>query len=125
MPLLRVAAAAVASVALAIPTVGVLDSSAGTKPAHHITAKVVKLGPQDLQMRAHVDNYRNAATFLQKKTCKSCTWHKIAFKKTSQYGRVFYPIGAPRTGRWYFRVGTPERPKFRESYGPTYYTYTA
>jgi hypothetical protein len=38
-------------------------------------------------------------TFPDKKKCIKCRWHIVALKNTTRYGRVFYPVGAPATGR--------------------------
>jgi hypothetical protein len=129
----------VASAALVSPAVGMSTASADTagtvattsaaaaaaKAKRQIDAKIINVTRQQLQIRAHVHSYPMQWTFLQKKKCKSCTWHQVAKKKTTEHGRVFYKVGAPRTGRWYFRVGTPERKHFRTSYSDTFYTYRA
>jgi hypothetical protein len=108
-----------------MPMVASSSASAdtATKPHRQITAKIVKLGPQSLQIRAHVPNYPHRHTFLDKKNCLKCAWHIVARKNTTAYGRVFYPVGAPASGSWYFKVGTPETPGFATSFSPTFYTY--
>jgi hypothetical protein len=108
-----------------LPLVATASTSAdaAAKPHRQITAKIVKVSRQTLQIRVHVPNYPGRHTYLQKKVCAKCTWKVVARKKTSGQGRVFYPVGAPASGRWYFRVGTPETPGFATSYSPKFYTY--
>lgn len=122
----RLLAVAATSLALMLPLVATASTSAdaAAKPHRQITAKIVKLSRQSLQIRAHVPNYPYRHTFLDKKNCLKCTWHIVARKRTTAFGRVFYPVGAPATGRWYFKVGTPATPGFATSYSPTFYTYT-
>jgi hypothetical protein len=93
---------------------GVADGHIGKKPAREMTTKLHQ-HPLQLRVRVHGD-YSRAPTFLQKKTCATCTWHIIDRKKTDTDGRVLYPLDAPATGSWFYRVGTPERPAYRESY---------
>ena len=121
----RLLAVAATSLALMLPLVATSSTSAdaAAKPHRHITAKIVKVSRQTLQIRAHVPNYPNRHTFLDKKNCLKCSWHIVSRRNTTRYGRVFYPVGAPASGRWYFRVGTPATPGFATSFSPTFYTY--
>jgi hypothetical protein len=98
-------------------------SDATAKPARHITGKIVKVSRLRLQIRVHVEHYHHRHTFLDKKRCVTCAWHVVARKKTTRYGRVFYTVGAPAVGRWFWRVGTPQTPRFRTSFSPTFFTY--
>ncbi len=126
MPFVRILAATLTTVALAVPAASLPTASAETaaKATRVINAKIVNVTPQRLSLHVHVRHYASQPTFLQKKACKSCKWHKIDAKQTNNVGRVAYPVDAPRNGRWYFRVGTPERANFRQSYSQTFYTYT-
>jgi hypothetical protein len=122
---LRLLTAFAVAAALLLPAVAPSSASAesaAAKPHRTITAKIVKVSRLTLQIRAHVRNYPHRHTFLDKKRCALCTWRIVARKKTSLFGRVFYPVGAPVTGRWYFRVGTPETRRFATSYSPKFYT---
>lgn len=136
MPHIRHLAVAAATVALALPTVAAVPASAGTtttagswsdsalaKRTRHIDSRIVNVTPQKLQLRSKVRNYPRSATFLQKKTCKSCHWKIVDRKQTNRHGRVAYRVYAPKRGRWYYRAGTPERTNFYESYGQTFFTY--
>ncbi len=128
MILTRFLAASVTAVALMAPAASLdtasADFAAAARQHRDITAKIVNVTPQRLQIRAHVPHYPTRWTFLQKKLCGTCHWKIVARKQTTKYGRVFYPVGAPATGRWYFRVGTPETKRYATSYSPTFYTYT-
>jgi hypothetical protein len=121
--LTAVAVSAVLLLPAGAPSSASAESPAAVKAHRTITAKIVKVSRTTLQIRAHVQNYPHRHTFLDKKRCATCVWRIVARKNTSRYGRVFYPVGAPLTGRWYFRVGTPETPRFATSYSPKFYTY--
>jgi hypothetical protein len=97
------------------------DVQADKKPARTM---ITKLHQHPLQIRVRVmGGYAHGATFLQRKDCVHCDWHKVGHKKTDADGRVLYPLDAPAHGSWYYRVGTPERPRFRESYSRVIRTY--
>jgi hypothetical protein len=96
---------------------------ADKKPARQM---ITKLHHHPLQLRVRVlGGYPKAPTFLQKKTCRSCAWHIVDRKYTDRDGRVLYPLDAPPTGSWFYRVGTPERPNYRESYSRVARTFRA
>jgi hypothetical protein len=91
------------------------------KPARQM---ITKLHQHPLQIRVRVlGGYANGPTFLQRKKCATCDWHKVDRKRTDADGRVLYPLDAPASGSWYYRVGTPERPQFRESYSRVIRTF--
>jgi len=91
------------------------------KPARTM---ITKLHQHPLQIRVRVmGGYAHQPTFLLRKGCAHCTWHKTAHKKTDANGRVLYPLDAPATGNWYYKVGTPERVRYRESYSRVIRTY--
>ncbi len=121
----RLLAAFALAFGLALPAIATTETASAQqmKPQREITATVVNVTRTKLQMRAKVANYPKKATFLQRKLCKGCAWHTVDKKRTSSHGRVAYPVGAPSTGRWYYRVGTPKNAHFARSYSATYYTY--
>lgn len=101
---------------------GAVDPAA-KKPAREM---ITRLHHDPLQLRVRVlGGYANAPTFLQKKTCGTCTWHIVDRRDTDGDGRVRYRLAAPRTGYWFYRVGTPERPHYRESYSRIAKTFRA
>ncbi len=126
MRLTRALAIAATSVALLTPMSAVTGTSAdaATKPHRQITAKVTK--PHSvLQLHVHVPHFFGRKTFLEKRDCAKCSWHVVDRRRTDNMGRVVYPLGAPATGRWYYRAGTAPTPKFARSYSPKFYTYRA
>jgi hypothetical protein len=111
---------------LALPAVATTETASAQQVAKQervITASIANVTRSKLQMRAKVAKYPRGATFLQRKTCKSCNWRNLTKKRTNAHGRVAYPVGAPATGRWYFRIGTPKNAHFARSYSQTFYTY--
>ena len=85
---------------------------------------ITKLHQHPLQIRVRVmGGYAHGATLLQRKDCAHCDWHTTGHKATDASGRVLYALGAPSSGNWYYRVATPERPQFRESYSRVIRTY--
>jgi hypothetical protein len=124
--LTRALAIAATSVALLMPVSAVTGTAADAagKPHRHITAKITKPNTV-LQLHVHVRNYPNGHSFLEKRDCAKCDWHVVAHRKTNANGRVTYPLGAPATGRWYYRAGTGATKLFAKSYSPKFYTYRA
>jgi hypothetical protein len=100
---------------------GSAAAHADKKPARQMNTT---LHQHPLQLRVRVlGGYAEQPTFLQKKTCRACTWHRVDTKKTDARGKVRYPLDAPATGNWFYRVGTPERAHYRESYSRVAKTY--
>lgn len=125
MSLARHFAAVVLTAALALPgLVPVSWAQAEGKPSRHfVYAKIVKLPDGTLSFRAQVQNYPNGYIALMKKNCRTCTWYRDRLRRTGDYGRIMLPVGAPPSGRWYWRYRTPETPTFALTYSSTWYTY--
>lgn len=126
MRLTRILAATATSVALVVPAASVAAGSTELqpKPTRQIDARIVNVTDTQLQLRAHVKgDYNKKPTHLMKKNCKSCDWRQVNKKRTDASGHVRYNVGAPRTGRWYYKIRTPETKRFRASFSPTFYTY--
>lgn len=125
MRLARLLAVLALTGALLVPAMMVISTAeAAGKPHHHFNyARIVKLRDGSLSFRAQVANYPNGFIALMKKTCLSCTWHRIAIRRTSEFGRIFMPVQAPAQGRWYWRYRTPETAHFAVTYSATWYTY--
>jgi hypothetical protein len=104
-------------------------ATAQTSVAGHLDKKparqmITKLHQHPLQLRVKVlGGYQHQVTYLQKKTCKACTWHRVDRKLTNSRAKVRYPLDAPATGNWFYRVMTPERARFRESYSQVARTF--
>lgn len=124
----RIMAAAVTTVALALPGIAVSTASAESAQLKHREfqdTKIVNITPQRLQMRTKVVQYQNKPTSLQKKDCRvGCAWHRVQRAKTNQFGRVRYEVPAPADGRWFWRIVTPKRGQYATSYSPVWYTET-
>ncbi len=125
MSVSRLLSVTVLAVALILP-IGVMSTAAdgaGLPHRHFTYAKIVKLPNGDLSFRAQVANYPNGYIALMKKNCKSCTWFKVATRKTTKFGRIFMPVQAPPSGRWYWRYRTPATKHFALTYSSTWYTF--
>ena len=48
--------------------------------------------------------YADRKVVLQRRSCKGCAWKPVKVLKTNDRGVYISRIGAPRTGRWYWRV---------------------
>lgn len=125
MPLIRLLTATVTTVALALPAASVATASPAVDARRtRIDARIVNITDTKLQLRAHVKGeYANKPTHLLRKTCKRCEFRQVAKKRTDATGHVRYRVGAPNTGRWYYKVRTPGTKLFRASFSPTFYTY--
>lgn len=67
--------------------------------------------------------YGGKVVFLQRKTCKSCTWKAFDKTRTAGNGAWSFVVPAPRTGSWYFRAKASESTKFVTSYSPVLRTF--
>lgn len=66
--------------------------------------------------------YRNKVIRLEKRRCASCGWDVVRSKRTGDYGRWRFNVGAPRSGRWWWRVSTPGSTKFIRSHSGVFTT---
>jgi hypothetical protein len=125
MRLSRLIATACLTVVLAIPSAALMSSAdAAGKPHRNFTfAKIVKLRDGSLEFRAHIAKYPGGFVALMKKTCATCTWNRVALRRTTETGGIALPVSSPAEGRWYWRYRTPETAKFAETYSATWYTY--
>jgi hypothetical protein len=113
------------TLALAVPSAAAVSSAdAAGKPHRDFTyTKIVKLRDGSLEFRAHIARYPNGFVGLMKKTCATCTWNRVALRRTTDTGGIRMPVSAPVDGRWYWRYRTPETPNFAVTYSATWYTY--
>jgi hypothetical protein len=120
----RFLTAMLCALALLLPVAAISSAQAAAKPHRVFTyAKIVKLPNGSLSFRAHIANYPAGFVGLMKKTCATCTWSRVALRRTTASGRIVMPVSAPTEGRWYWRYRTPESPSFAISYSSTWYTY--
>lgn len=59
---------------------------------------------------------------LQKRSCGSCAWHQVRSTKTGDRSRWNFTVGAPRNGRWFWRVTTSATTKYIRSYSGVFTT---
>lgn len=52
-------------------------------------------------------HYAHKVIHLEKRWCGSCGWDRIRSKRTGDLGRFRFKVGAPNTGRWWWRVSVP------------------
>jgi len=121
----RLLAALVCAVALLVPgAAGASPVQGAAKPHRDFRyAKIVKLQDGSLSFRARIADYPNGFVGLMKKTCGTCTWNRVAVRRTTEFGRIFMAVTAPAQGRWYWRYRTPETARFAVTYSSTWYTF--
>jgi len=89
---------------LTLTLTGAPPAHAAPKPAREVGGKIVNVTQQ-------------------KRTCKSCIWRVVKRERTDRNTRYRFRVGAPREGRWYYRVAVPETKKYRKSFSDVYYTF--
>lgn len=120
----RFIAAVILTASLVLPGLSGVSAQADVKPHRHfVYAKIVTLPAGTLSFRAQVANYPTGYIALMKKNCLTCAWYRDRLRKTTPFGRIFLPVTAPLTGRWYWRYRTPETPNFAVTYSSTWYTF--
>lgn len=100
-----------------------LNGAAAKPHRHFVYAKIITLPSGTLSFRARVADYPLGYIALMKKDCSTCAWHRDRLRRTTLFGRIFLPVPAPPSGRWYWRYRTPETPKYAVTYSSTWYTY--
>lgn len=68
-------------------------------------------------------HYGHQKVSLQKRSCGTCSWRTVRNQRTSSRGRFSFTVGAPRTGRYFWRASTPATKKFIRSYSGVFSTY--
>lgn len=67
-------------------------------------------------------NYAQHLVNLEKRSCGSCSWNRVRSDRAGIHGRYSFTVGAPRSGRWFWRVSTPATTKFVRSYSGVFTT---
>jgi hypothetical protein len=67
-------------------------------------------------------HYSHRGITLQKRTCGTCSWHAVHTGHTAARGHFSFTVGAPRRGRWYWRVSTPASRQFIRSFSGVFTT---
>lgn len=113
---------------LALTLLGAAPATADPKPYRQVGGKIVNVTQHKLAFKGKVFGaqeraYAGRITWLQKKTCRSCNWRVVKRERTNSHTRYRYPVGAPRHGKWFYRVVVPETRVYRKSFSDVYYTY--
>lgn len=113
---------------LTLTLTGAPPANAAPKPAREVGGKIVNVTQQKLAFKGKVFGarerpYARRNVELQKRTCKSCIWRVVKRDRTDRNTRYRFRVGAPREGRWYYRVAVPETKKYRKSFSDVYYTF--
>jgi hypothetical protein len=112
----------VAAPALAAQAVGAQPSAEAQqapKPARNVEATGQGSGTANLRIRVKVHNlpvYAHRRVALQAKSCRGCTWHPYASKVTNDHAVTTFPVGAPATGKRFYRARVPVSTQYRVSY---------
>lgn len=69
-----------------------------------------------------VPRYGHHVISLDKRNCAKCSWRQVATTTTADRGRYSFKVGAPRTGRYYWRLQTPRSLKYKRSYSGVFTT---
>jgi hypothetical protein len=89
------------------------------KPARVVDATGQGSGTDSLRVRIKVRGlpvYANGRASLQAKRCRGCAWHQSQVKRTNDRAVVVFPVGAPATGKRFYRALIPATAKYRVSY---------
>ena len=66
--------------------------------------------------------YAHRKITLERRTCGSCSWQAVRSRLTGDYGRFRFDVGAPQTGRWFWRASVPASTRFMRSFSGVYTT---
>ena len=119
--------------AVAVSTLVVVPALAGTpataqpssaavqapKPARVVVATGLGSGTANLRVHVKVRGlpvYANRRASLQAKACRGCSWHQSQVKRTNDRAVVIFRVGAPATGKRFYRALIPATAKYRVSY---------
>jgi hypothetical protein len=69
-----------------------------------------------------IPGYGHKRIFLEKRPCADCGWHRARSKVTGRHGKFHFTVGAPTSGRFWWRLRTPADARFITSYSPVFST---
>jgi hypothetical protein len=69
-----------------------------------------------------IPRYAHERLFLEKRPCADCGWHRARSKMTGRHGSFSFTVGAPRHGRFWWRLKAPADTRFITSYSPVFST---
>lgn len=96
-------------------------------PPREITSKMVKVSAHKIVFKGKVKGdpkYANKVVKIERRIGKKGDWKVYNKVRSTDLGNWKSPVGAPRTGRWYFRAVTPKTNNYRKSYSDVWYTYS-
>ncbi len=67
-------------------------------------------------------DYGHQRVNLHKRSCATCGWDQVRSTKAGGKGGWSFTVGAPRNGRWFWRVTTPASTKYIRSYSGVFMT---
>jgi hypothetical protein len=80
---------------------------------------------EDVTGRFHgrvIPGYGHKRLFLEKRPCADCGWHRARSKITGRHGHFHFTVGAPTSGRFWWRLRTPADARFITSYSAVFST---
>jgi hypothetical protein len=66
--------------------------------------------------------YAHKRVILEKRKCADCGWDNFKSEQTGKKGKYSFKVGAPRHGRWWWRLTTPADAKFIKSHSAVFST---
>ncbi len=58
----------------------------------------------------------NRVIYLEKRSCATCSWHRVRSDRTGKRGHFRFYVPAPHSGRWWWRASVPAKLRFIRSY---------
>jgi len=98
-----------------------------TLPAREITSKMENVSARKIVFKGKVKGdpkYANKVVKIERRIGKKGDWKSYNKVRSTDLGNWKSPVGAPRTGKWYFRAVTPRTNSYRKSYSDIWYTYS-
>lgn len=95
-------------------------------PEREIVTEGVKQG-QKLILKGKVKGapkYARKLVRIERRIGKDGNWKTYKKLKSEAKGGFRTQVGAPRTGKWFFRAVTPKTNSYRKSYSNVLYSYT-
>jgi hypothetical protein len=80
---------------------------------------------EDVSGRFHgrvLPGFAHERLFLEKRPCADCGWHRARSKVTGRHGKFHFTVGAPTSGRFWWRLRAPADARFITSYSPVFST---
>jgi hypothetical protein len=66
--------------------------------------------------------YVNRLVYIDKRPCATCGWRSVGADRTDAYSRFSFRVGAPASGRWWWRARVPAPTTYITSYSSVWTT---